>query len=225
MRSKCRKGNAEVDTGSQLQWSPYPLDLKLEREQVPSFDDYPFALPAIRDLSTLPFHPAVTFLVGENGSGKSTLLEAVAVASGFNAEGGSRNFNFATRASHSELHKYLLLRRSARFPRDGYFLRAESLFNVASEVERLGPEIAASYGSRALHEQSPWSTLAVLDAVSAMFPGGVIPSSRKRRMALLKKAEEECDDFSNPLGEATEVHGRTGVHVRAHAGVCESASA
>lgn len=98
----------------------------------------------------IPFHdpsgsPPLTFLVGENGTGKSTLLEAVSVALGFNAEGGSRNFNFSTRASHSDLHACLRLVRSYRRPRDGYFLRAESFFNVATEIERLDAEAAHDY--------------------------------------------------------------------------------
>jgi predicted ATPase len=105
----------------------------------------------IRALETLEFHPSVTFLVGENGSGKSTLLEAIAVACGFNAEGGTRAFNFATRASHSSLHEYLHVIRGSRMPRDGFFLRAESLFNVATQVEQLG---VTGYGDRSLHEQS-----------------------------------------------------------------------
>ena len=77
--------------------------IRLRRERVPSFDVYPFVLPVVRALDTLAFHPSVTFLVGENGSGKSTLLEAIAVACGFNAEGGTRAFNFATRATHSPI--------------------------------------------------------------------------------------------------------------------------
>jgi predicted ATPase len=68
----------------------YIIELRLRRDAVPSFADYPFCLDAVRDLDTPPLHPAVTFLVGENGSGKSTLLEAVAVAAGFNPEGGSK---------------------------------------------------------------------------------------------------------------------------------------
>ena len=91
----------------------YLLDVALKREKDPPMDRYPFSLPGIRGLAEerLVFHPAVTFLVGENGSGKSTLLEAIAVAWGFNAEGGTRNFNFSTVASHSTLHDYLRLGR------------------------------------------------------------------------------------------------------------------
>jgi len=81
----------------------------------------------------LEFHPAVTFFIGENGAGKSTLLEAVAVACGFNAEGGSKNFRFGTRESHSELHRFLRVSRGHPRPRDGFFFRAESFFNVATE--------------------------------------------------------------------------------------------
>jgi predicted ATPase len=98
--------------------------------------------------------PHVTLLAGENGSGKSTLVEAIAVAAGFNPEGGSRSVTVSTRASHSVLHKYLRLVRSTHRPRTGYFLRAESFFNVATYVEELrDPGISQAYGG-ALHEKS-----------------------------------------------------------------------
>jgi len=137
----------------------YVLEVKLRRERIASFDQYPFSLPVVRNLQSLRLHRAVTFIVGENGSGKSTLLEAIASAWGFNPEGGTKNFNFQTRSSHSELDKTVLLVKSARRPKDGFFLRAESFFNVATEIERLdegpgGPPIIDSYGSRSLHEQS-----------------------------------------------------------------------
>ena len=127
----------------------------LRRDKVPSFDEYPFNIPAIRDFDELTFEQPVTFLIGENGSGKSTLLEAVAVASGLNPEGGSRNFNFSTRPSHSALKDYLRLTRSPRRVRDAFFLRAESYFNVATRIDRLdegllgGPRIIGAYGGRA----------------------------------------------------------------------------
>lgn len=113
---------------------------------------FPFTLPALRSFERLALHPNVTFLVGENGSGKSTLLEAIAIGMGFNAEGGSRGFNFATRASHSDLWEHLRLVRGIERPRDGYFLRAESFYNVSSEIERLG--VQEYYGNTPLHEQS-----------------------------------------------------------------------
>lgn len=85
--------------------------VELIRDEAPDFDAYPFSLPAVRGLSRLDLHPAVTFLVGENGTGKSTLLEGIAVAWGFNPEGGSSQFNFSTRSSHSPLCDYLELGR------------------------------------------------------------------------------------------------------------------
>ena len=138
----------------------YVRAAELRRERVASFDVYPFNLPVVRQLRRLEFSSAVTVFVGENGIGKSTLLEALAVAAGFNPEGGSRNFAFGTRASHSELHAHLRLVRAPSRPRDGYFLRAESFFNVATQIEELdkvpgaGPRIIDSYGGQSLHEQS-----------------------------------------------------------------------
>ncbi|MGH7883534.1 MAG: AAA family ATPase [Candidatus Dormibacteraceae bacterium] len=123
-------------------------------------DRYPFTIPAIASLDTLDLHPAVTLLVGENGSGKSTLVEALAVAAGFNPEGGSRNFNFATRNSESSLGQALRLIRNPQRPRTGFFLRAESFYNVSTEIERLdaepsfGPPLTPAYGGTPLHERS-----------------------------------------------------------------------
>ncbi len=135
--------------------------VELKREKVPSLDKYPFCLNAVKHLYKLELHPAVTFIVGENGTGKSTLLEAIAVAWGFNPEGGSKNFHFGTRPSHSILHEYIRLIKGVKYPKDGYFLRAESFFNVATNIEKidqescgLGKPIADSYGNRPLHEQS-----------------------------------------------------------------------
>lgn len=132
----------------------------LLREKVTSFIDYPFNIPAIGGLTTIEFDRPVTFFIGENGAGKSTLLEAIAVGMGLNPEGGSRNFKFATRDSHSSLGDFLRLSRSVRRVRDSYFLRAESYYNVATEIEALdrepsfGPPVINSYGGKSLHEQS-----------------------------------------------------------------------
>lgn len=118
-------------------------------------------LPAARHLAqmeALAFSKAVTFLVGENGAGKSTLLEAIAVAYGFNAEGGTRNFSFSTSATHSDLYRHLTLSRSA-YPKDGFFLRAESFYNAASYIDEVYEDefrnqAGTSYGARPLHAQS-----------------------------------------------------------------------
>jgi predicted ATPase len=135
------------------------LHLELLRDRIPDSNRFPYNLPAVRGLATLAFHPKVTFLVGENGSGKSTLLEAIAVACGLNPEGGSRNFNFATRPSHSPLDECVRLAKALATPGDSYFLRAESFYNVATEIERLdkepgGPPIIGAYGGKSLHDQS-----------------------------------------------------------------------
>jgi predicted ATPase len=125
----------------------------LKRDDVESFDAYPFSIPAIRELDELVLDPRVTLFAGENGSGKSTLIEAIAVAAGFNAEGGSRHMTVSTRRSHSDLHRYLKLVRGTRRPRTGYFLRAESFFNIATYVES-NLDAVRSHGGRSLHEQS-----------------------------------------------------------------------
>ena len=130
------------------------------RRELPE-SSYLNVLPAVnwlRDHRLMLDFP-VTFLVGENGSGKSTLLEAIAVACGFNAEGGTRNFTFSTRPTHSELGEYITVARR-RYPRDGFFLRAESFYNVATNIDEMdegfsyGPKVIESYGGVSLHHQS-----------------------------------------------------------------------
>lgn len=134
---------------------------KVRLDKMPPEESYLSELSAVKnlaDLDELRFGD-VTFIVGENGSGKSTLLEAIAVAAGFNPEGGSRNFSFGTYDSHSELSEYVTLSRGA-YPKDGFFLRAESFYNTASyidEIDRLpaaSPRVISGYGGRSLHEQS-----------------------------------------------------------------------
>lgn len=111
-------------------------------------------LPMIKYLQKqggISFSSAVTFFVGENGTGKSTLLEAIAVAYGLNAEGGSRNFNFSTNATHSELWEHITLAKTG-FAKDSFFLRAESLYNVATNIDDL--DVIDGYGGVSLHNQS-----------------------------------------------------------------------
>lgn len=117
-------------------------------------DQYPFNIPALKNLREMEFHPHVTFFVGENGSGKSTLLEGLAVNMGNNPEGGGRSFMFSTRESHSELHFHLNTARGPRWGRsDTYFFRAESFYNLASNIDEI-PGLRGAYGGKSLHEQS-----------------------------------------------------------------------
>jgi len=137
----------------------YLRAVRLVRDSVPDFNVYPFSIPSIQSLDELELDARVTFLIGENGAGKSTLIEAIAVLAGFNAEGGSKNFRFGTRRSESRLHQFMRPVRGHRRPRDGFFLRAESYFNVATEIERLdeelgGPRVIDAFGGVSLHEQS-----------------------------------------------------------------------
>ena len=140
--------------------------VELAREGVDT-GRFPYTIPAIAALTTIELHPDVTLFAGENGSGKSTLVEAIAVAAGFNAEGGSRNMRMSTRASHSGLHEHLRLVRDARPQRDGWFLRAESFYNLATHVEELG---VSGYGDVALHAQSHGESF--LSLVLERFWGG-----------------------------------------------------
>lgn len=137
----------------------YIRSVELLRDKVPSFSEYPFNLAVIRELSGLEFHSKVTYFVGENGTGKSTILEAIATSYGFNPEGGTKNFNFSSMATHSDLHDYIRLVKGIKRPKDGFFLRAESFYNVATNIdeldkEGLGPRIIDSYGGHSLHQQS-----------------------------------------------------------------------
>ena len=113
---------------------------------------YPFSIPAVANLEKIAFHPDVTFFVGENGAGKSTVLEAIALALGYSPEGGTRNVRLETTDSVSKLHKYIGLTKSYRSPTDGYFLRAETFFNLATYMDQTG--YLGGYGGISLHQRS-----------------------------------------------------------------------
>lgn len=121
----------------------------------PEESSYLADLPVVQHLyalGELPFQKPVTFFIGENGTGKSTLLEAIAIALGFNPEGGSRDFNFSTKASHSELYQYLTTIKTD-YPQDGFFLRAESFYNTATYLDEHNDKMLR-YGGVSFHKQS-----------------------------------------------------------------------
>jgi predicted ATPase len=144
-------GDARVPGRIQLKARPYLRSVSLEGDV--STNAYPFNIPLISRLGKLDFHESVTFFVGENGSGKSTLLEAIAVAMGFGAEGGTKNILFETASTVSTLHQNLKLVKSFLAPKDHFFLRAESLYNVATFLDGIGVDMR-SYGGSSLHECS-----------------------------------------------------------------------
>lgn len=159
-------------------------------------ENYLAKLPVVRHLADrgIEFHKQVTFFVGENGSGKSTLIEALAISQGFNPEGGTKNFCFSTENSHSELCNYLRVARGTVYSRDGFFLRAESFYNVASNIDQMdregggGNRVINSYGGKSLHRQSHGESFLALvenrfggrglyildEPEAALSPGGII---------------------------------------------------
>jgi predicted ATPase len=130
----------------------YLKSVELLRHNIPDEKVYPYNLRSIQVLEKVRFHPKLTFIVGDNGSGKSTLLEALAVAYGFNAEGGTKNFTFNTQETHSDLSQYLRITKGTATPKDGFFFRAETFYNLATNVDELGA--TQSYGGKSLHAQS-----------------------------------------------------------------------
>lgn len=181
----------------------------LSRLQVDaSGEGYPFSIPAIQALKHgLELHPKVTFLVGENGSGKSTLLEGLADKWGFSKESGNRSKNLASRSYFTELAPAMLLSRTSVRPMDGFFLRAESFYNFATEMDDLEQQPFCgsgyfSYGGKSLHERSHGESfltlflerfdghgLYLLDEPEAAL-------SPTRQMAFLVRLHDLVNDFS-----------------------------
>lgn len=114
-------------------------------------DSYIKKIEAFKGIEKIEFTNSITLFVGENGSGKSTLLEAIAVAHGFNPEGGTKNYSFSTHDTHSELCDAIRISRSYRKEKWGYFLRAESFYNVATKEEEYAD---SSHPSARYHEKS-----------------------------------------------------------------------
>jgi predicted ATPase len=136
-----------VEETMALTAKPYLREISIRDNEDIDTARYPFSIPAVRDMNTLSFHPDVTFFIGENGAGKSTMLEAIAVAMGLPAEGGSRNVS-RPQQGVSPLHDALRLAKSYAKPRWSYFLRAESAFGVISYMDSVDPN------KPSLHERS-----------------------------------------------------------------------
>ena len=138
----------------------YIRNVYLKRDLISSYDHFPLNLPVIQNFQEFSFHPNVTYIIGENGMGKSTLLEGIAIALGFNPEGGTLNFNFSNYDSHSNLDQYLRLAKGVNKAKDSFFFRAETFYNLATNIESLdneplgGSKIIDSFGGKSLHQQS-----------------------------------------------------------------------
>ena len=170
------------------------------RYQPPDNEDiYPYSIPSVKYIEQIEFTEPVTFLAGENGSGKSTIIESIAIAAGFNAEGGTKNYNFISQDSSSSLHKNLTLIRGTVREKSGYFLRAESFYTTANYADSgtdlgRGPSPLFFNGKR-IHEQSHGE--AFLAIANDLLPKGLYifdePESAlspKRLFALMRRMSE-----------------------------------
>ena len=156
--------------------------------------DYTDDLPALRGVERIELDPLVTFFVGENGSGKSTLVEALAGALKLNVEGGGRTYQhaFSTRASHSRLHRRIEPEWLGLPPRNSFFLRAETVFNVAT----YGSGGMRDVYDRPLHEQSHGESFLDI-AVNRLAPNGLYlfdepeaALSLRGQLALMRRMHE-----------------------------------
>lgn len=181
-------------------------------EEAVKSHEYPFSVKSIRHLKNLHFHKNVTYIIGENGTGKSTILEALAVSLGFNPEGGSRNFMFSTRHSHSDLYKFIQIKKGLKKPKDYYYLRAESFYNVATNIEELDREAEAHggygkpikdfFGGKSLHEMSHGESFFTL--INERFIGNGLylldepeaALSPDRQMAMISRIHDLCKQGS-----------------------------
>lgn len=133
---------------------PYLRSVEILWDKIENKEVFPFSLPSIKSINSIEFTTPVTYIIGENGAGKSTLIEAIAVSMGLNPEGGTQNSRFSTEDTNSTLHKYLRTVKGTHRPKQWYFLRAESFYNVATYMQNVGGAPMASYGLESLHKVS-----------------------------------------------------------------------
>jgi len=181
--------------------------VSLDRGAVTDWDTHPFSVPAIRQLKNIELHPKVTFFVCENGSGKSTLLEAIAEKLGFRSSGGSRVESMFKHEYASPLTPRLSLSRTSNRPMDGFFLRAESFHNWATELDELEATpfcggVLNSYGGKSLHAQSHGESF--LNLLTQRIDGHGIylfdepeaALSPQRQLSMLVRLHDLVDEFS-----------------------------
>ena len=181
--------------------------VSLDHGKVETWDAHPFSVPAIQSLETLKLHPKVTFFVGENGSGKSTLLEAIAEKLGFRFSGGSRVESVFKHEYASPLTPALTITRTGNRPMDGFFLRAESFYNWATELDELEASphcggVLMSYGGKSLHAQSHGESF--LNLLTQRIDGHGIylfdepeaALSPQRQLSMLVRMHDLVDEFS-----------------------------
>lgn len=168
-------------------------EISLNRQNVLTFDEYPFNIPVIDQLTTVKFDKPITYLIGENGAGKSTLIEALAVCMGLSAEGGTQNMLYETYNTTSELSKYLKIVKSGLNPKWKFFLRAESFYTMANNYE--------SYNYDSWHDMSHGE--AFLKILGSLSKGGLYfmdePESAlspKNQMRLLTIMHEHAQNGS-----------------------------
>lgn len=186
----------------------YIREVSLKKELISSYQDFPFNIPVIENFIELKLHPNVTYIIGENGMGKSTLLEGIAIALGFNPEGGTLNFNFSSYNSHSNLDQYLRIVKGINKAKDNFFFRAETFYNVATNIEDLdnepssGASVIDSFGGKSLHEQSHGESF--FAAFTERFQGNGLyildepeaALSPLRQLAMLSRINELCNQGS-----------------------------
>jgi len=181
--------------------------VSLDMDAMIDWERYPFCVPAILGLRELELHPKVTFFVGENGSGKSTLLEAMAEKLGFQAKGGGRNASPGQYGYESSLTEVLRLSRTENRPMDGFFLRAESFYNFATEMDDLEKQPFCGgglrwYGGRSLHAQSHGESF--MNLLTERLPGHGLylfdepeaALSPQHQLSMLVRLHDLVQDFS-----------------------------
>lgn len=133
----------------------YLISCEFQKEKIKS-NTYPFNLPILDFVNKISFHKNVTFITWDNWVWKSSLLEAIAIKFWLNPEGGTKNSNFSTKNTHTDLDEIIKLYKWVKYPKDSFFLRSESFYNLATYLDDIGGN--QSYWFKSLHNQSHWES-------------------------------------------------------------------